>query len=586
VGIREDDSPPVHKMIEKDPRCPASLATAACWLRNCMKNHKFCELALEDRRPPKRLLSVGVENQDLKLVEIDSNSRNIEWAALSYCWGGEYSLQLNEGTMSKLKDGVSVGTLDATIMDAILVTRELGLSYIWIDALCVKQGEGAKEWEEEAVRMNDIYGGSTVTLVAASSRSTKDGFLKAREVQYIPIHRDHWPSAKVFLSSEWISDYDEISSPWGKRGWTMQEGLLPNRILYYTPSQMVWRCCEERRTERGTVNNLQNEVDKALKYDDDVSFESEWFWRQDPFIQFKIFPRFMASDSKYISGPSCEPFRLWYRLLQDYSQRQFTKENDRLIAISGLARIISKTITDHGYVAGLWKSDLIRGLLWYAEDTMLVPSKPAYDTLPSWSWASVGNQVIKHVMSSDDSYTAVSRIEDVQVKLVDPQNHFGSATCGRITITGPFKRLSGMYDKRWELPQASLSKFERHLSKLVAKQSLKYVESKYMTPFGGQFAALQMARCGNTLHLLLLEAAGEINDGCGVYRRIGICTLAPIYKANVASPRLIKVSKESSNSLAARLGPPRKPSRRRDLGSEAYKELETQPWDKETVFLV
>jgi Heterokaryon incompatibility protein (HET) len=551
-----------------------------------MKNHKSCESTLEDRRPPKRLLSVGDETQDLKLIEIASNSRNIEWAALSYCWGVEPSLKLNMRTMSKLKDGVSVGTLDATIMDAILVTRALGLSYIWIDALCVNQEKGVKEWEEEAARMNDIYGGSTVTLVAASSPSTMHGFLKEREVQYIPIPIGHKSSAKVFLSSEWMSDYDEISSSWGKRGWTMQEGLLPNRILYYTPSQMVWRCCEERRTERGTTKSLQNEVDEDMKHGDDVPFEFEWLWRQDSFIQFKMFPKFVANDSKYISGLSRELFRLWYQLIKSYSPRQFTEEKDRLIAISGLARMVGKAIKDYGYAAGLWKSDLIRGLLWYAEDAKLVPSKPAHDNLPSWSWASVGDQLINHVLSNDDQYTAVSRIEDVHVDLVDPLEPFGSATGGRITITGPFKRLSRLYYEQWKLPEAPLSRLERHLSKLIAKQSLKHVESKYMTPSGGRFAALQMASCGDALHILLLEAAGGINDGNGVYCRVGICTLRHFYEADVAAPELVRMMEESSNSLAARLGPPQMPLDWQDLGSEVYEELETQPWDKETVFLV
>lgn len=552
-----------------------------------MKNHKSCGSTLEDRKPPKRLLSVGGETQDLKLIEIASTTRNMEWAALSYCWGVEEpSLKLDAVSMSKLKDGVSVGTLDATIRDAILVTRALGLSYIWIDALCINQKEGVKEWEEEAARMNDIYGGSAVTLVAASSRSTIDGFLKEREVQYIPIPFGHKPSAKVFLSSEWMSDYDEISSSWGKRGWTMQEGLLPNRILYYTPSQMIWRCCEERITERGTTKSLQNEVAEAMKHGDDVPFESAWLWRQDSFTQFKLFPEFVASDSKYISGPSREPFRLWYRLIEDYSQRQFTKEEDRLIAISGLARMIGETVKDYGYAAGLWKSDLIRGLLWYAEDAKFVPSKPAHDILPSWSWASVGDQLIDHVLGNDDEYHAVSRIEDVHVDLVDPLEPFGSATGGKITITGPFKRLSRLYDERWKLPEASLSRLERHLSKLVAKQSLRHVEFKYMAPPGGRFAALQMASCGDALHLLILEAVGGINDGINVYRRVGICTLRHFYEANAAAPEFVKMMEESSNSLAARLGPPRMPLAWQDLGSEVYEELETQPWDKETVLLI
>ena len=299
LKITEDNSPPVHKMMERNLESPASFITAADWLRNCMNNHEFCKSTLADRKPPKRLLSVGGESQHVKLLEISSTARNMEWAALSYCWGKGVgpSWKLHACTMSKLKDGVSVGALDATIRDAVLVTRALGLSYIWIDALCIIQGD-VKEWEKEAARMDDAYGGSAVTLVVANSRSTKESFLKERDLQYIAVPFRHKPSARVFLSSEWMSDYDEISSFWGKRGWTMQEGLLPNRILYYTPSQMVWRCCEERRTERGSTKSLQNEIAEAMKHGDEVSFESGWLWRQDSFTQFKRFTELVASDTK------------------------------------------------------------------------------------------------------------------------------------------------------------------------------------------------------------------------------------------------------------------------------------------------
>jgi hypothetical protein len=77
--------------------------------------------------------------------------------------------------------------VDSTIRDAILITRALGITYIWVDALCINQGEGSNEWNEQTSKMDEIYGGSTVTLVAASSCSVKNGFLQERELHYVPI---------------------------------------------------------------------------------------------------------------------------------------------------------------------------------------------------------------------------------------------------------------------------------------------------------------------------------------------------------------------------------------------------------------
>lgn len=77
-------------------------------------------------------------------------------------------------------------------------------------------------------------------------------------------------------------------------------------------------------------------------------------------------------------------------MLQDFSRRDISFSSDRLPALEGLAQEVKRR---HGYtyVAGLWKEDLINGLLWTAHQgtnskalVRVVPS-----AVPSWSWASV-----------------------------------------------------------------------------------------------------------------------------------------------------------------------------------------------------
>jgi hypothetical protein len=47
--------------------------------------------------------------------------------------------------------------------DAIDITRQLGIRYLWIDSLCIIQGfEG--DWEEQSSIMGDIYAHSFCTL--------------------------------------------------------------------------------------------------------------------------------------------------------------------------------------------------------------------------------------------------------------------------------------------------------------------------------------------------------------------------------------------------------------------------------------
>jgi hypothetical protein len=541
-------------MIEKDPSSKASSATAIGWLRNCLHNHESCKPPTEVQKPPKRLINVGNESRDPFLVEISPSSQDVQWVSLSYCWGGKThtqeksSFKLARDTMSMLKNGISMKRLDATIRDAILVTRALEISYIWIDALCIIQKESiverdreaqrerdeeaTRDWNEEAPRMSAIYGGSMVTLVVANSISATKGFLDERKLQYIPIlrpmnpvveFRDKEPSAKVFLSLEWDKSEDELNGPWSKRGWTMQEGLLPNRLLHYASSQMIWKCREEQRFERGVTKSLQDEVAETLKYSDDISFGSGWLWKLDTFMQFKRFPDYLPNNPNYPFISKREIFRLWYQLIEDYTQREFFDERNRLVAFSGLARIFGETIGSNEYVAGLWKPDLIRGLMWHTKGAKLVPlqQQSSKRSFLSWSWASVGGRLVKNSHMSSENFITLSKVVDVEVNLIDPRDAFGPFKGGRVTITGPLKRLPRLYNKDWKCAEESISKLERYLSETVEKESTGDVEDKYISPPNGHFAVLQMVRNHSTIDLLVLEATGGGLNGINEYCRVG-----------------------------------------------------------------
>jgi len=85
----------------------------------------------------------------------------------------------------------------------------------------------------------------------------------------------------------------------------------------------------------------------------------------------------------------------WQGQVNVYAARQLTYPGDKFPAISGLAKPIADLINDT-YVAGLWKGDLLRGLLWNAHGPLascseyldgLVASRSSNFISPSWSWA-------------------------------------------------------------------------------------------------------------------------------------------------------------------------------------------------------
>jgi hypothetical protein len=492
-----------------------------------------------------------------------------------------------------LKSGSeSLESLDPTVRDAILVARALDIPYIWIDALCILQDKDTNEWNEQAPKMNEIYGGSVLTLVAASATTVKDGFLTKRRLRYIPISlsdtlsgvaaEDESPP-KVFLSPEWAPENDSTNGPWNCRGWTMQEGLLLNRLLYYTSSQSMWKCCEEERFETGVTKSLDSVVADFARYAGDDDIGSNCLWTLETFLKFKTFPSCLPAQWVLFKP---EMFRLWYDLVEDYSPRQLKNPDNRLVVVSGLAKVIGNTIRCEEYFAGLWKPDMIRGLMWYTEGAPLIPRKHlTNDSFPSWSWASAEFALVR--IDHGDEKISLSRVENVQVDLVDKRQPFGPLKTGSantITLTGPLKRVARLYNKAWKYEDASMSELERHLSETIEMESPGKVELRYSSPSGVHFAVLQMLQGHQSLDLLVLESISEVPNN--VYRRVGVLTLRGYQEQDICPPDILVKLKEMENSLTARLGPRELARMEYKLHDKVFVEVTEETWQEETVVII
>lgn len=88
----------------------------------------------------------------------------------------------------------------------------------------------------------------------------------------------------------------------------------------------------------------------------------------------------VSSDNKYA-------LRYWHKIVEAYSGCKLTRAEDKLVAISGLAKRVQSFLGDE-YLAGLWKKALLYGPLWRArwED---LKEEHASSQAPTWSWASV-----------------------------------------------------------------------------------------------------------------------------------------------------------------------------------------------------
>jgi hypothetical protein len=289
--------------------------------------------------------------------------------------------------------GIPPWSLSKALQEAIFVTRKLGVRYLWIDCLCIIQGLHA-DFERECAMMGQVYQNAYCTIAATSAESGEDGLFGERNwMEYTPCtlaikletdpaeddpaedsvqHVDPCAglnSRKVNISPHLPRWREEAEAgPLQKRAWYLQERELSPRIIHFSHYQLVWEC----RMSQGS------EAVEGLHCSDAPA---------------RIFDEFVLSGETISFS-----FARWYSLLEDFSRRNITHSSDRLPAIEGLAQEVRRR---HGYmyVAGLWKEDLIHGLLWTAlrgndkntNAKALIRVVPS--AAPSWSWASVEGPV-------------------------------------------------------------------------------------------------------------------------------------------------------------------------------------------------
>jgi Heterokaryon incompatibility protein (HET) len=63
-----------------------------------------------------------------------------------------------------------------TLRDAIHIAKALGFKYLWLDSLCIIQGDEL-DWAEQGAAMTDIYGRSKLNISASSSKNSDEGIL-------------------------------------------------------------------------------------------------------------------------------------------------------------------------------------------------------------------------------------------------------------------------------------------------------------------------------------------------------------------------------------------------------------------------
>lgn len=208
------------------------------WVGQCESTHGS---ACKESRLHTTESSVDVIFIDVQKNCLVKNHLSQKYVALSYVWGQQR--EIFRTVLSNVNELMQTNSLTnvwervpATIQDAIILTRTLGIRFLWVDRLCIVQDD-ATSIQSNIAQMASIYAQSYFTLIATDGDSDA-GILgvpagsKPRnlpleqavfdDLHFLVIHKDVYFGQE----SEFTQDYDfrgayepEEERRWHTRAW-------------------------------------------------------------------------------------------------------------------------------------------------------------------------------------------------------------------------------------------------------------------------------------------------------------------------------------------------------------------------------
>lgn len=185
----------------------------------------------------------------MRLVCATEMSR-LEYIALSHCWGNllveeKKAFCTSKKNLPQRQIGFHLSGLPKTFQDAVKVTRELGILYLWIDSLCIIQfGDNNEDWNIQSSQMGTVFSEAYCIIAATAAANSYAGFLE-RDVNTKNVYVQDALGKQFYISTD-IDNFDDDvgKSQLNTRAWVMQEGVLARRIIHFSANQTYWECSD------------------------------------------------------------------------------------------------------------------------------------------------------------------------------------------------------------------------------------------------------------------------------------------------------------------------------------------------------
>ena len=223
--------------------------------------------------------------------------------------------------------------LPRTIVDAIRVTLNLGIQYLWVNSLCIPQDD-ADELARQLGVMDLVFSNAELVIVAAAGCDADHGLSGVSIPRTQPLELI---DGDVFLTlpQEPMATIGE--SIWNTRAWTFQEFICTRKMLALTDAEVIWQCesgyCHEamerfempvagRPTQKtrwpvnpegyGAVLTISHYSRRRLTYESDALRAMLGVFRRLEHTEYPvyqicgvpIFPSLLAHPSSLIERPS------------------------------------------------------------------------------------------------------------------------------------------------------------------------------------------------------------------------------------------------------------------------------------------
>lgn len=378
------------------------------WLKQC-KKHSHTEKA--QRQMVDDAIDTGLfsSRDGFRLIDVEDEcliltKEPCSFAALSYVWGRLPTvlfpsedphhipiLLTMKDNLQRLSHPKGLSTssvaemkarLPQTVLDAMEVSRKIGMRYLWIDTLCIVQDD--KEDKACLIQaMDDVYDIATVTYIAASGLNANAGLSGVSPRRGRPIN-------SVTMVDDGITEHLSLSPPslgeevrnsvWNTRGWTFQEQGLSQRCLYFTDEEVFFNCIGLQWREAYALEGTDERPD--LK----VRTGPPWWnrkLRNDP----------DPTPYQYLGDlTGTLAVKDYQTAVQDYSRKTLTYPEDVLHAFEGIFNrftkwaVASKLSLEQ--TQGIPVNHLHQALLWFPSDEASVRQcrESADVKFSSWSW--------------------------------------------------------------------------------------------------------------------------------------------------------------------------------------------------------